>query len=140
MGFGGKLGCCPWSGRWASFIPRISEALSRPSASPSLASLEAPLNIRGSSALLLARSLGGPLSRPSLKRSLGFGPRFFGRVGKPSGLGRRGVGGRRCSRGGSSGRTRTLSPRLTVLGGKMVGTTARRPSRALGVTVSSGLG
>lgn len=40
----------------------------------------------------------------------------------------------------SDGRTRTLSPRFTVLGGKMVGTMALRPSLALGVATGSGVG
>ena len=80
------------------------------------------------------------MSRPSLKRSLGLGPLFFGMGAKPSPVGRESAGGRRRSCAGSGCRTRTLSPRLTVLGGKIVGTTALRPSLALGVTTGSGLG
>lgn len=41
---------------------------------------------------------------------------------------------------GSSDLMWTLSPLLTALGGKMVGTTVRKPSRALGVRTGSGTG
>lgn len=72
-----------------------------------------------------------------MKRNLGFRPLFFGVRVNASVLGL-GECGERCSLD-SGGGILTLSPRLTVLGGKIVGTTARSPSLALGVTTGSGL-
>jgi hypothetical protein len=73
------------------------------------------------------------------KHNLGLGPLFLGMLTNSSAMNGCGGAGRGLlSVSGSL--TLTLSPRLTVLGGKIVGTTARSPSRALGVIIGIGTG
>lgn len=99
-------------------------------------------NDKCSSALLLTVSVGEQLLLEGVlteKRNFGFGPLFFGVFTESIRACVGDIGGRdRLS--GSSVRTRTLSPLLIALGGKIVGTTVLNPSRARGVTTGSATG
>lgn len=101
----------------------------------------AGLKHKCSSALLLTGSMGEQLLLGALtgKRNFGFGPLFFGVLTESRRL-CVGDTGSRDLLSGSGDRTRTLSPLLTVLGGKIVGTTVLNPSRARGVTIGSATG